>query len=157
MPGRPRPRPKRAQIGCNIEDQIVGGDGLYAIEHQAARLAAIRAAVGDAFFINARTDVFLQAAPDAHAGLVDAALDRAKAYAGAGASGVFVPGLADAALIAKFTAASPLPVNIMASPATPPADRLAALGVARISHGAGPYRVAMHALADAAKAIYGVG
>ena len=144
-------------VGCNIEDQIVGGEGLYETGQQAARLAAIRAAVGDAFFINARTDLFLQAKPDAHAGLIDAALERATAYAKAGASGLFVPGLADEALIAKVTAASPLPVNIMASPATPPAERLAALGVARISHGPGPYSVAMRALADAAKAVYGMG
>lgn len=144
-------------VGCNIEDQIVGGDGLYEIDQHAARLAALRAAVGDAFFINARTDLFLQAKPEAHAGLIDAALERARAYADAGASGLFVPGLADAALIAKVSAASPLPVNIMASPATPPADRLAGLGVARISHGPGAYRLAMQALSDAAKTVYGVG
>lgn len=144
-------------IGCNIEDQIVGGSGLYPVEQHAVRLAAIRAAVGPDFFINARTDLFLQSKPEAHAGLVDAALDRARAYADVGASGLFVPGLADPALIAKVSAASPLPVNIMASPATPPADRLAALGVARISHGPGPYRIAMQALTYAAKAIYGAG
>jgi len=47
---------------------------------------------------------------------------------------------------------SPLPVNIMASAATPPKARLAALGVARISHGPGPYRLAMKAVEEAARA-----
>ncbi|MDQ3139301.1 MAG: isocitrate lyase/phosphoenolpyruvate mutase family protein, partial [Pseudomonadota bacterium] len=49
---------------------------------------------------------------------------------------------------------SPLPVNIMMMPGVPAAGRLAALGVARISHGPGPYSLAMRALADAAAAVY---
>ena len=42
-----------------------------------AEVAAIRDAVGKDFFINARTDLFLHAKPEAHAGLIDAALERA--------------------------------------------------------------------------------
>ena len=88
---------------------------------QAARIRAIRAAVGPDFFINARTDLFLQAKPETHdAAMVDAALERAHAYAEAGASGFFVPLLADLALLARFCAASPLPVNFMAWPGAPP-------------------------------------
>src|SRR3546814_18978466 len=75
-------------------------------------------------------------------------------YAEAGASGLFVPGLADEGLIATVCSKTPLPVNIMASPNTPPAKRLAQLGVARISHGPGPYRIAMRALAEAARAAH---
>ena len=48
--------------------------------------------------------------------MVDAALERAQAYAEAGASGFFVPGLADLGLLERFCAASPLPVNFMAWP-----------------------------------------
>ena len=49
-------------IGCNFEDQVVGGEGLHPIEVQAARIArGARAAVGADFFINARTDIFLKA------------------------------------------------------------------------------------------------
>ena len=73
-----------------------------------------------------------------------------RAYAEAGASGLFVPGLSNETLIAHIAEASPLPVNIMASPAAPNRKRLAALGVARISHGPGPYRGAMRWLTDAA-------
>jgi methylisocitrate lyase len=84
--------------------------------------------------------------------MAEAALERARAYADAGASGLFVPGVVDEALIAHICEASPLPVNVMAMPGAPSRARLAELGVARISHGPGPYRGAMHWLTDAAKA-----
>src|SRR6476620_103778 len=46
-------------VGCNFEDQVIGGEGLHPIDLQARRIAAIRKAVGDQFFLNARTDLFL--------------------------------------------------------------------------------------------------
>ncbi|MEA3033794.1 MAG: hypothetical protein QOH86_1810 [Sphingomonadales bacterium] len=142
--------------GCNFEDQVVGGSGLHSAQAQAARIRAAREAVGADFFINARTDLFLQAPRDMHdEALLDAALERARAYSGAGASGLFLPGLIDERLIARVCAASPLPINIMAMIGAPPADRLAVLGVARISHAGGPWRLAMRALKLAAEEIYG--
>lgn len=141
-------------IGCNFEDQIVGGEGLHDIAVQAARIAAARAAVGAGFFINARTDIFLKSR-DHDAAKVDAALGRAAAYAEAGASGFFAPGLADLALLEKLCAAAPLPVNFMAWPGTPPTAEIAATGIARISHGPFPWKLAMQALKDAAAAEYG--
>ncbi len=142
-------------IGCNFEDQVVGGEGLHAIDAQAARIAAARSAVGADFFINARTDIFLKAKAETHdAAKVEAALERARAYADAGASGLFAPGLADLELLARLCAASPLPVNFMAWPGTPPAAQIAATGVARISHGPFPHKLAMKALGDAAREIY---
>ena len=80
-------------VGCNFEDQIVGGEGLHPLEVQVKRIEAIRRAVGDDFFINARTDLRLkdQAAP------LDEVIARGKAFADAGASGFFVPRLADRA------------------------------------------------------------
>ncbi|MFL6858983.1 MAG: isocitrate lyase/phosphoenolpyruvate mutase family protein [Allosphingosinicella sp.] len=143
-------------IGCNFEDQVIGGEGLHPVAAQAGRIAAIRTAVGPDFFINARTDIFLKAKPDTHdAAMVEAALDRARAYAEAGASGFFAPGLADLGLLERLCAASPLPVNFMAFPGAPSAGEVAAAGVARISHGPFPYRLAMKALRQAAEAIYG--
>jgi 2-methylisocitrate lyase-like PEP mutase family enzyme len=140
-------------IGCNFEDQVVGGEGLHPAAFQAARIAAIRAAVGPDFFINARTDLFLKAKPETHDGaMVDAALARAHAYAEAGASGFFVPLLADLELLERFCVASPLPVNFMAFPGAPAAAEVAASGVARISHGPFPFRLAMKALKEAAAA-----
>src|SRR6476646_2891075 len=47
-------------VGCNFEDQVLGGEGLHPIGLQAKRVAAIRKAVGDDFYINARTDLFLK-------------------------------------------------------------------------------------------------
>ncbi|MEA3064161.1 MAG: hypothetical protein QOJ27_596 [Sphingomonadales bacterium] len=143
-------------IGCNFEDQVIGGEGLHSVEAQAARIRSARQAVGPDFFINARTDIFLKAKAEAHDGAkVDEALERARAYAAAGASGFFVPGLIDLDLLARICAASPLPVNFMAFPGAPGASQVTAAGVARISHGPFPYRLAMKALKEAAEAIYG--
>lgn len=143
-------------VGCNFEDQVVGGEGLHPVAFQAERIAAIRAATGPAFFINARTDIFLQAKPDTHdEAKVDAAIERAHAYADAGASGVFVPGLANLELLARMCWESPLPVNFMAFPGAPDAKAVAEAGVARISHGPFPYRAAMQGLKDAARELLG--
>jgi len=83
-------------IGCNFEDQVVGTDRLYEVADQAERIAALRAGVGADFFINARTDLFLKAKPEAHdAALADQAIARGQAYAAAGVNGYFIPGLAN--------------------------------------------------------------
>ena len=146
-------------IGCNIEDSFPDNGSLRETADQVARLKAARAAadgLGVPAFLNARTDVFFQASSDRHdEGMVAAALERGRAYADAGADGLFVPGLVGERLIGLLVEGSPLPVNIMAGAATPPAARLAELGVARISHGPGPYRQAMRALEEAARAVLG--
>jgi 2-methylisocitrate lyase-like PEP mutase family enzyme len=140
-------------VGCNFEDQRIGGDGIYAVAEQAERIAALRRGAGYGFFINARTDIFLQApASEHHQAKAEAAIERARAYAEAGANGFFVPGLVDLSLLARIFAASPLPVNFMAFPGAPSAAEVAAAGVARISHGPAPYRLAMQAFEDAARA-----
>lgn len=142
-------------IGCNLEDGIIGG-GHYAVADQCERLAAARAAAdasGLRFFLNARVDLFLDADPAEHGEpLLKETLERAAAYAQAGADGIFVPGLTDEALIATLCRSVERPINVMMSPQAPSARRLAELGVARISHGPGPYRLAMKALEDAARA-----
>jgi 2-methylisocitrate lyase-like PEP mutase family enzyme len=142
-------------IGINFEDRVVQGAGLYPIDRQARRIAAIREAAakkGVDLFINARTDLFLGQKGDP-AQFVGDALDRAKAYAAAGASGFFVPGLRDDALIGRICDGVALPVNVMVLDGVPPNERLSELGVARISYGAIPYIRAMKALKeDALKA-----
>jgi 2-methylisocitrate lyase-like PEP mutase family enzyme len=141
--------------GINFEDQIVGGDGIYGIDEQCRRIGAIRRqsdALGAPFFINARTDLFLKAsAPAQHRALMQDAKDRAIAYRDAGASGIFAPGLIDEASIADLCAASPLPVNIMVQAGAPSNNRLAQLGVARISYGPVPYIALMKQLQEAAR------
>ena len=146
-------------IGCNLEDSIPADGTLREPAEQVLRIRAARKAAeaaGIPYFINARTDVFFQGPAKPHdAKLLEAALERAQAYAQAGASGLFVPGLVDKELIARLTKASPIPVNVMVSAATPSLTALADIGVARVSHGPGPYRAAMVAVTEAARAALG--
>jgi 2-methylisocitrate lyase-like PEP mutase family enzyme len=140
-------------IGINFEDRVVKGSGLYDIARQAERIAAIRETAEKScagFFINARTDLFLGQGRDATRSIGEA-LDRAKAYADAGAAGFFIPGLTDAALIARICEGAALPVNVMVMNGVPANDELAKLGVARISYGAIPYIRAMGDLHQEAK------
>lgn len=146
-------------VGINFEDQVIGGSGLHAIGDQAARIAAIRAtaqAEGIDLFINARTDVWLDAgkALIAPGDQLQEAITRGLAYAAAGASGYFVPGLTDARLFAELCQAIPLPINAMHFDGMPTIAELTEAGVRRISFGPGPYSRAMAALTDAARAVY---
>ena len=145
-------------IGINFEDQVVGGEGLHTVTAQAERVAATRKACDDAGipgFINARTDIFLKNKPDTHTtAMLDEAIARAKAYADAGASGFFAPGLADEAMIETLCAQVALPVNIIALPGVPEKPTLARCGVARISYGPVPYKQMMASLDAAAKAAF---
>ena len=138
-------------VGCNFEDQVIGGEGLHPLHLQVQRIAAIRSAVGDRFFINARTDLFLktQTFDDA---LVDQVVERGKAFADAGASGFFVPRLADPAQIERIVREVPLPLNVIAFPGAPDKSLWAAAGVARISHGPFPHRALMAKLTELAHA-----
>ena len=137
-------------VGCNFEDQVIGGEGLHPIDLQARRIAAIRRAVGADFYINARTDLFLktQTYDDA---LVDQVIERGKAFAEAGASGFFVPRLSDPRQIVRVVEAVPLPLNVIAFPGSPAKAEWANAGVARISHGPFPHRALMAKLTEMAR------
>ncbi|MBT2185411.1 isocitrate lyase/PEP mutase family protein [Sphingobium nicotianae] len=140
-------------IGCNIEDSFPQDGTLRKLSDQVARIRQVRGiadASGVACFINARTDVFFQKDASDPALQFQSALERARAYADAGADGIFVPGLSDIEQIAQFVAASPLPVNIMLGANSPQPGEFARVGVARLSYGPTPYSVAMKALEEAA-------
>ena len=141
-------------VGCNFEDQIVGGEGLHPLDLQVRRIAAIRRAVGEAFFINARTDLFLktQTYDDA---LVGQVVERGKAFADAGASGFFVPRLSDPKQIERVVREVPLPLNVIAFPGAPDKKVWADVGVARISHGPFPHRALMAKLTEMAREAIG--
>jgi 2-methylisocitrate lyase-like PEP mutase family enzyme len=146
-------------IGCNLEDSQPAGRALRAIPEQVERFKQARKAAdraqAPAYFINARTDVFMNApGPTHNDAMLAQVLERAKAYADAGANGLFAPGLVDAALIGRLAERSPLPLNVMVADGTPPLRELASLGVARVSHGGRPYAFAMKALQDAARAYF---
>ena len=141
-------------VGCNFEDQVVGGEGIHPLELQVRRITAIRSAVGEDFFINARTDLLLKAAAASDA-LIDEVIERGKAFADAGASGFFVPRIADPRHIERVVREVPLPLNAIAFPGAPAKAEWAAAGVARISHGPFPHRALMAQLTEAAKAAIG--
>jgi len=139
-------------VGCNFEDQVVGGEGLYSIPDQAARIAAARDAVGPEFFINCRTDLFLKAAQETHDdAMLDEAILRVRAYAEAGASGYFVPMLGNLDFLRRLCSESPIPVNFMTYPGCPSNAEIAATRVARISHGPFPYMALMGQLEEMAR------
>ena len=135
-------------VGCNFEDQVIGGEGLHPLDLQAKRIAAIRAAVGDDFYINARTDLFLKTQTYDDALVVE----RGKAFADAGASGFFVPRLAEPKQIERVVRKVPLPLNLIAFPGAPDKKLWADAGVARISHGPFPHRALMATLTEMARA-----
>jgi 2-methylisocitrate lyase-like PEP mutase family enzyme len=124
--------------GVNLEDSIAGTVTLFEAQAQAERLRAARKAAEAAglpeLVINARTDVYLfgVGAPE---GRLDDVLARADAYAAAGADYLFVPGLVDLDVLRRLTAASPIPIAVMAGPGAPPVAELAAVGVRRVTVG----------------------
>ncbi len=137
-------------IGCNFEDQVIGGEGVHPLKDQCRRIEAMRKAVGADFFINARTDLFLKV-PEHDAALVDQVIERGKAFADAGASGFFVPRLSDPRQVEKVVKAVPLPLNLIAFPGAPAKALWASAGAARISHGPFPHRALMAKLEEMAR------
>ena len=137
-------------VGINLEDGPGrNGKALLEPEDHGARIAAARAAAPKTdLFINARVDVYLrQVGPEARR--FDETIRRARTYAAAGADGVFVPGVVDAATIRRLAGAVGLPLNIMALPGAPSVAELARLGVARVSVGPG---IALSAMATIRRA-----
>jgi 2-methylisocitrate lyase-like PEP mutase family enzyme len=118
-------------VGVNLEDS--GGDPLYPPEQMADRIRTARAtadAFGVPLFINARTDVYFGGSGD-----FDEAVRRARIYADAGASGIFLPGVYDLGLLRRLTAEIELPVNVMVGPRAAPIADLVAAGARRASIG----------------------
>lgn len=137
-------------VGFNLEDGRADGT-LVALDEQLARLRAARAAVAAAglpAFVNARTDaVWLGAGGE------DEAVARVRAYAEAGADGVFVPGAKDPALLARLVSVAGgagASLNVLAMRGLPAVRSLGGLGVARVSTGSGPARAALGAARAAA-------
>jgi 2-methylisocitrate lyase-like PEP mutase family enzyme len=132
--------------GCNLEDSNPRTRRMVDPSEQADLLAAVREAARDAgldLVLNARVD-----SPD-----LDEALDRCRRYARAGADCVFPIFLSGD--IATLVRGAGAPVNILYRPGSPSLAELAAMGVARISLGPGPYRVVQahlaHLLAEIAE------
>jgi 2-methylisocitrate lyase-like PEP mutase family enzyme len=114
-------------VGLNLEDSDhAHHPALVPLERHAARIAKIKR--GADLVLNARVDVHLRGGATAEV------LQRARAYHQAGVDCVYPIGVVDEATIAAFVELG-APVNILLGPGAPTIERLAELGVARISLG----------------------
>ena len=142
-------------VGANVEDR------LRPLAEAAADVEAmIRAgeAEGVPFVLNARTDAFVRGGGRPVEESVADAVARGRAFLDAGATCVFVPGILDAdttrALVEGIGRGK---VSVIGLPGALTSTEYEALGVARISYGPLPQRVALTALQDAAAGIYASG
>jgi 2-methylisocitrate lyase-like PEP mutase family enzyme len=143
-------------VGANVEDQMKPLDeavrGVEAIMD-----AAISEGVPD-FVLNARTDAYVLGRDRDPSEVLADAVERGKAFIEAGAPTVFVPGLLDENAVKTLVDAfGPQRLTVIGFPGSMPLERLAELGVARISYGPQPQRVALTALQELAEAIYAGG
>jgi 2-methylisocitrate lyase-like PEP mutase family enzyme len=114
-------------VGLNLEDtDHANHPALVPAAAQAARIEGVKAAAD--LVVNARVDVHLRGGSTAEA------LERARRYHDAGADCVYPIGIADEATIGAFVELG-VAVNILLRPGAPSIERLAELGVARVSLG----------------------
>jgi 2-methylisocitrate lyase-like PEP mutase family enzyme len=122
-------------VGCNLEDgDHHGGADLVDVGEHAERLSAVRHAATEAgvdIVLNARVDVLRLEGN--RRDLFEEAVRRARLYLQAGADCVFPIRLADDEPIGEFVRRVEGPVNVVAAGA-PPLERLAQLGVKRVSY-----------------------
>lgn len=140
--------------GYNLEDTVAERDP-FPLDVARERVRAARAAAPE-LFLNTRTDIYLGGfGPESSR--FEATVERLRAFAEAGADGVFVPGVSDGETIARLAAATPLPLNVLAGPATPDAAGLQALGVRRVSVGSWPMRRTLGVLREIAAELHDAG
>lgn len=137
-------------VGVNIEDSDQHGR-LLEPEAVARKIAAIASAAPE-LYLNARTDPFWIAGDSDVPTRTREVLGRSHRYLDAGASGIFIPGSISLDVVATLTNDIPAPVNVLVQPRVAVRE-LAAAGVARISTGSLLFRVALQAIADAARTI----
>ena len=134
-------------VGANIEDQMKPVDEA-ARQVEAVMRAAEAEGVPD-FVLNARTDTFHLRRDLPRQENLDESIRRGKAYLDAGAPVVFVPAiLKDEHVVQLVEELGPQRVTLIAIPGNPPAERLAELGVARVSFGPLSQNVALTALQE---------
>ena len=125
-------------VGLNFEDTdyASGGSSMVDGKAQAARIAELRDAgrtAGVEIVINARTDAYVRALDDPLA----ISLERGRLYLDAGADCIYPIAAKDEDEIARLASELGGSVNALYVPGAPDIPRLAELGVARISVGAG--------------------
>jgi 2-methylisocitrate lyase-like PEP mutase family enzyme len=128
-------------VGINFEDST-GGE-MVALDEQVAAIRAIRDAVPE-LVINARVDVFLR-----QTGGIDDAVERAEAYLAAGADCIY-PIFCPVSAVGDLARRIDGPINVLVIQGMPEPHELQALGVARMTWGAG---LAGLAYAEAARVV----
>ena len=141
-------------VGANVEDR------LKPFDESVARVRAIIAAAeaeGVPFQLNARTDAIARGTGPLSERLPEA-IKRGKAFLDEGAALVFIPGLMDRESVQQVVAAlGRNTVSVIGLPGALTAAEYEDLGIARISYGPLTQRVALLALQDLAKDLYGTG
>jgi 2-methylisocitrate lyase-like PEP mutase family enzyme len=139
-------------VGANIEDRL---------KPLAKSVAVVEAAIaageaeGVPFALNARTDAFVRAGDRPLAESIADAIERGRAYLAAGATSVFVPAILNADVTRQLVdGIGDRKVSVIGLPGSLTAAEYEALGVARISYGPMPQRVALTALQDVAMDLY---
>lgn len=142
-------------VGANVEDRLKPLDqAVAAVE----AIIAAGAAEGVPFVLNARTDAFVRGGDRPTAESIADAVERGRAYLGAGATTVFVPGILDADTTrALVDGLGENKVSVIGLPGALTASEYESLGVARISYGPMTQRVALTALQDVATDLYANG
>ncbi|TCV06476.1 2-methylisocitrate lyase-like PEP mutase family enzyme [Sphingobacterium alimentarium] len=123
-------------VGINLEDgQVENGKRVLGdMNLHKQKIEAIKAEEKN-IFINARVDSYTTK----HISALTESITRTKAYAKAGAEGIFVPLIESEEDIKAFLDATSLPLNVFLTPNLPSVQQLNKLGVKRLSHGAKMY------------------
>ena len=131
--------------GVNIED------GAGPPELLADKIGRVKSSLGDAVWINARTDVYLRNLASGEAAYEET-VRRARLYRAAGADSIFVPFATEDALLGRLVKAIDAPVNVIAAPGVPGVSRLCEIGVRRLSAGIGVAKTSLNLTYELARA-----
>jgi 2-methylisocitrate lyase-like PEP mutase family enzyme len=141
-------------VGANVEDR------LRPFDESVARVRSITKAAeaeGVAFQLNARTDALFLGDNTPEERIKDA-ISRGRAFLDEGAALVFVPGALTREVVEQLVEGIGWgKISVIGLPGALPASEYEKLGVARISYGPLPQRVALLALRDLATDLYGEG
>jgi 2-methylisocitrate lyase-like PEP mutase family enzyme len=130
--------------GCSIEDYRPATGAVIPLDEAADAVAeAAAACAAHDVVLTARAENALYGGGD-----LDDTIARLTAYRAAGADVLYAPGLTAAGDLARVVAEAGGPVNVLALPGTPPIDRLAELGVRRVSTGSALFNVAYGTLRE---------
>jgi len=140
--------------GINFEDTNKDDKTIISIEAQCEKLSVIRntaSEMGVPLFINARTDVYLQANDLPDQEKLAETIRRGKAYKDAGADGFYPIFLKEETAMKSIVKEVGLPVNILILPGIPDFKELQDLGITRVSLGPGFLKIAINAMKNTAE------